>query len=183
MLSCDWLSLFALQGDSGGPLVVKRGNVWWLAGDTSWGIECALKDKPGVYGNISHFIDWVHKQVQQVQCWNLLVFYKRAQFTSQTSCSRHPTRSKNKRTLGKVPRIISSVCLRPSNAATGKSFWERLEQVTQAIAFKHVLKGMVCKSKSLACSLGGWGQGSPSRTTVFVWQPLQATLPESMFQI
>lgn len=60
---------------------------------------------------------------------------------------------KNKRTLGKVPRIISSVCLRPSNVATGKSFWERLEQVTQATAFKHVFKGMVCKSKSLACSL------------------------------
>lgn len=53
------------QGDSGGPLVVNRGNVWWLAGDTSWGIGCALKDKPGVYGNISHLIDWVHKQVQQ----------------------------------------------------------------------------------------------------------------------
>lgn len=66
---------------------------------------------------------------------------------------------KNKRTLGKVPRIISSVCLRPSNVATGKSFWERLEQVTQAIAFKHVFKGMVCKSKSLAL----WEDGGRGR--------------------
>lgn len=53
------------QGDSGGPLVVEEDNVWWLAGDTSWGIGCALRNKPGVYGNISHFIDWIHHQIQQ----------------------------------------------------------------------------------------------------------------------
>lgn len=66
LLGCDWLSLCVLQGDSGGPLVVEEDNVWWLAGDTSWGIGCALRNKPGVYGNISHFIDWIHHQIQQV---------------------------------------------------------------------------------------------------------------------
>lgn len=54
------------QGDSGGPLVVKEGNVWWLAGDTSWGIGCAWKNKPGIYGNVTHFIDWIHQQMQDV---------------------------------------------------------------------------------------------------------------------
>ncbi|XP_020790237.2 transmembrane protease serine 2 [Boleophthalmus pectinirostris] len=52
------------QGDSGGPLVVKQEGVWWLAGDTSWGIGCAWKNRPGVYGNVSYFINWVHEQMQ-----------------------------------------------------------------------------------------------------------------------
>ncbi|XP_034008581.1 transmembrane protease serine 2 [Trematomus bernacchii] len=52
------------QGDSGGPLVVKEANVWWLVGDTSWGIGCAWRNKPGVYGNVSYFINWVYEQMQ-----------------------------------------------------------------------------------------------------------------------
>uniref|UniRef100_A0A672YGH1 Transmembrane serine protease 2 n=1 Tax=Sphaeramia orbicularis TaxID=375764 RepID=A0A672YGH1_9TELE len=52
----------ACQGDSGSPLVVKKGGVWWVMGVTSWGIGCALPNKPGVYTNVTYFIDWIHEQ-------------------------------------------------------------------------------------------------------------------------
>ncbi|XP_076024242.1 transmembrane protease serine 2 [Genypterus blacodes] len=55
----------ACQGDSGGPLVVKEAGLWWLVGDTSWGVGCAWRDKPGVYGNVSHFIDWIYAHMQR----------------------------------------------------------------------------------------------------------------------
>ncbi|XP_038148150.1 transmembrane protease serine 2 [Cyprinodon tularosa] len=52
------------QGDSGGPLVVNKGNIWWLIGDTSWGYGCAMRNKPGVYGDVTYFTEWIYKQMQ-----------------------------------------------------------------------------------------------------------------------
>ncbi|NXC65721.1 TMPS2 protease, partial [Anhinga anhinga] len=52
------------QGDSGGPLVTKKNSLWWLVGDTSWGTGCASPNRPGVYGNMTVFTDWIHKNMQ-----------------------------------------------------------------------------------------------------------------------
>ncbi|XP_009502895.2 transmembrane protease serine 2 isoform X1 [Phalacrocorax carbo] len=52
------------QGDSGGPLVTQKNSLWWLVGDTSWGTGCASPNRPGVYGNMTVFTDWIHKNMQ-----------------------------------------------------------------------------------------------------------------------
>ncbi|NWY05021.1 TMPS2 protease, partial [Nothoprocta ornata] len=52
------------QGDSGGPLVTNKNSLWWLVGDTSWGTGCASPNKPGVYGNMTVFTDWIYKIMQ-----------------------------------------------------------------------------------------------------------------------
>ncbi|XP_054434566.1 transmembrane protease serine 2 isoform X2 [Pteronotus mesoamericanus] len=52
------------QGDSGGPLVTLKSSVWWLIGDTSWGSGCAKANRPGVYGNVTVFTDWIHRQMR-----------------------------------------------------------------------------------------------------------------------
>ncbi|XP_075287795.1 transmembrane protease serine 2 isoform X2 [Opisthocomus hoazin] len=52
------------QGDSGGPLVTYENSVWWLVGDTSWGSGCATPNRPGVYGNMTAFTDWIYKNMQ-----------------------------------------------------------------------------------------------------------------------
>ncbi|OCT93741.1 hypothetical protein XELAEV_18011411mg, partial [Xenopus laevis] len=52
------------QGDSGGPLVTKTNSLWWLIGDTSWGDGCAKANKPGVYGNMTVFLQWIYLQMQ-----------------------------------------------------------------------------------------------------------------------
>ncbi|XP_064008223.1 enteropeptidase [Pogoniulus pusillus] len=47
------------QGDSGGPLTCEDGNKWFLVGVTSFGHQCALPKRPGVYVRVSMFVDWI----------------------------------------------------------------------------------------------------------------------------
>ncbi|KOB74034.1 Hemolymph proteinase 9, partial [Operophtera brumata] len=60
----------ACQGDSGGPLQVKiplpittQGSMHYVIGVTSFGIECALPNLPGVYTRVSSFIDCIENNV------------------------------------------------------------------------------------------------------------------------
>uniref|UniRef100_A0A672YCM5 Peptidase S1 domain-containing protein n=1 Tax=Sphaeramia orbicularis TaxID=375764 RepID=A0A672YCM5_9TELE len=55
-----FLPTHSLQTDSGGPLVSLTDGLWWLVGDSIWGRSCTEQSKPGVYGNITYFMDWIY---------------------------------------------------------------------------------------------------------------------------
>ncbi|XP_059351975.1 trypsin-1-like isoform X2 [Daphnia carinata] len=54
----------ACQGDSGGPLFTSDndGNVT-QHGIVSWGRGCGLADYPGVYTQVSYFLDWINAEM------------------------------------------------------------------------------------------------------------------------
>ncbi|XP_044584591.1 proclotting enzyme-like isoform X2 [Cotesia glomerata] len=48
------------QGDSGGPLLHQLGNGRWVnIGIVSWGIRCGDPGHPGIYTDVSSFLDWI----------------------------------------------------------------------------------------------------------------------------
>lgn len=57
-------SYFGLKGDSGGGLyvldTVNGQNKYIEVGIVSYGEDCALKGKPGIYTRISAFLDWIN---------------------------------------------------------------------------------------------------------------------------
>lgn len=54
------------QGDSGGPLTCNEEGTHYIYGLVSWGDSCGLKNKPGVYTRVMHFLDWINSKTQTV---------------------------------------------------------------------------------------------------------------------
>ncbi|NXC47821.1 HABP2 protein, partial [Penelope pileata] len=52
------------QGDSGGPLTCVENGSYYVYGIVSWGDQCGLKNKPGVYTQVTTFLSWIKSKIQ-----------------------------------------------------------------------------------------------------------------------
>ena len=62
MICAGEAGIDSCQGDSGGPLMCEDQSV--QCGIVSWGIGCAFDGFPGVYTEVSAYIDWIDENSQ-----------------------------------------------------------------------------------------------------------------------
>ncbi|NP_001291304.1 serine protease 38 precursor [Rattus norvegicus] len=54
------------EGDSGSPLVCKVNQTWLQIGIVSWGRGCAQPLYPGVFANVSYFLNWIRYNMETI---------------------------------------------------------------------------------------------------------------------
>lgn len=52
------------EGDSGGPHVTEVEGTSFLTGIISWGEECAIKGKYGIYTRVSWYVNWIKEKTK-----------------------------------------------------------------------------------------------------------------------
>ncbi|NXJ13602.1 HABP2 protein, partial [Odontophorus gujanensis] len=52
------------HGDSGGPLTCVEDGFHYVYGIVSWGDQCGLEKKPGVYTQVTTFLHWIKHKIQ-----------------------------------------------------------------------------------------------------------------------
>lgn len=58
----------ACHGDSGGPLICRSvTGRYAVFGIISWGEECGLPNRPGVYVKVQDYLDWIMKTADELQ--------------------------------------------------------------------------------------------------------------------
>jgi secreted trypsin-like serine protease len=77
----------ACQGDSGGPLVIGQGTKSVLVGVVSNGIGCADEDFPGVYTDVSKYLNWIGSHIGTIQAQGKMVIKRRGAFLKITNTS------------------------------------------------------------------------------------------------
>lgn len=53
----------ACRGDSGGPALNFQFGVWYVEGIVSYGKRCGMKDWPGVYTKVVHYLNWIERKL------------------------------------------------------------------------------------------------------------------------
>ncbi|XP_076836807.1 complement C1s subcomponent-like [Brachyhypopomus gauderio] len=53
------------SGDAGSAFVMKEGDVFWVAGIVSWGVDCGKPGTYGIYTRVTQYANWIRKTMEE----------------------------------------------------------------------------------------------------------------------
>ncbi len=54
------------NGDSGGPLICQKDGRWTIYGITSFGEDCGINGKFGIYAKVPKFTEWIQREISRI---------------------------------------------------------------------------------------------------------------------